>query len=1130
MTRRICLPLSLAVLFLTCAVPALAQFQAVIQGTVIDASGAVVPGAKVTATNQETGKVSTTITSGEGFYRISALAPGTYTVVAEASNFKKATYSNIKVDAETPRGLDPKLQVGNVQESVQVTAEAPEIETENGNVVSSLSTLQINRLPQNGRDPYELLRLTPGVFGTGARDGAGSASFLPNGVGPGGSNTSIFQTENQVQISANGQRVSSNSYQIDGVGVNSQTWGGAAVVTPNQESVKEVTVSSSSYSAEDGRTSGAQVKVVSKNGTNAMHGSLFGKYDEPGLNAFNTYASGFGTLKPKRVETKSRQFGGSIGGPIKKDKLFYFFSYEGLRVSSNNTGTAWVETPQYRALVTQLRAGGNTAKIFGLPGIAPRIVTVQTPSCQVFNNDPTRCRVVAGGLDIGSPIGATGSYVSLGNPTGGGFDGIPDIQFVQFVAPQKQSGTQYNGRVDLVAGKNQFAFSTYISKLNDMGADPTSGAGRPIDDVTKLPQNTAAMVSWIRTISDTMLNEARFNVTRFAYNQVANNGGTNFGIPRIQVEGMPFDRIQMGPIWSETTPGIFAENTFEFRDTLTKVLGVHALKFGIQLTREQNNNNLDGGARPLYSFSGLFNLANGTPIFEQINADPRTGGPPVAQRYFRTPYYGGFVQDDWKVRPNLTLNIGLRYEYFAPLHEANGTLSNLTFGPNGLIDSVVKPTSNLYHTDRNNFAPRFGFAWSPAWFAGKGVFRGGYGLSYNRLPNQIFQNTRGNPPYFARYSICCGTSSSDFSTPFAGGTITYVLGSSASPFSYPVNPALAQGIDSVTGAAKGGAVEIYGSPQNMPNAYVHTYSLETQYQFPANLTMTLGYQGSIGRKLIRLVNQNFLQKPSPNWYAVYFPTPDVNSSYNALNARLTRRFSHGLQFDAIYTWSKSMDFLSNEGPGSSTNQTDPAHLRTEKGPSDFDHTHSIVFSAIYDIPLFRTRNDALGSVLGGWTISTIVTAYTGFPWTPVTGRQQSVPITGANTIGPTRPIAYLGGAGFDSSNSTFMMPNGNFPGGGLKYFDVSKPGPPGIGRNSFRGPGYRAIDLTLGKRTRLPFLHIGEDANLDFRANIFNVFNTLNLAPFGFATSSTFIEDSHFGQAESALAGRVVEFQARFSF
>ena len=636
-------------------------------------------------------------------------------------------------------------------------------------------------------------------------------------------------------------------------------------------------------------------------------------------------------------------------------------------------------------------------------------------------------------------------------------------------------------------------------------------------------------MTWNRVISPTTLNEARFNATRFALNQVESSSETNFGIPRIEVEGLPFDRIRFGAPRGEASPGIFAQNTYEFNDTLSKVFGNHAMKFGASIRKEQDNNNLVGGARPLFSFVGLFNLANDTPIFEAINADPRTGSTADIQRYFRTTNYAFFAQDDWKLRPNLTLNIGARYEYFTPPSEKEGRITNLEFGQRGLSDSRVVIRDRLFEPDRNNIAPRLGFAYSPARFNDKLVLRGGFGISYNRIPNVLFANTRGNPPFLSRYNICCGTASSDFGTPFVNGQILYALGSSNSPFSFPANPVLAQGIDPATNGPAVGEAEIYGAPNEVPNAYVYAYSFEGQYDLPAKLVATLGYQGSSGHKLIRLVNQNFLFQRSPRFFAVFFVQPDVNSNYNAMNARLTRRFSDGLQLDAIYRWSKSIDTLSYEGPGGETNQTNPGDLASERGPSDFDVRHHFVFSGLYDLPFYRGRKDTLGKILGGFQINGILTAHTGFPWTPKI--ENSLRQPGGDFIGPIRPTRYFGGALNDTSDEAFIRPGGNFPGGGAQYFDISSSGQPGIGRNSFRGPRYMVVDLSLVKQTGLPaFLRLGEAANLELRANFFNAFNQLNLEPFRFFSSGVFANRPNFGQAERALAGRVIELQARFSF
>jgi hypothetical protein len=1149
-----------------CSTAVLAQFKAGIQGIVADASGAVIAGAKVTLVNKETGRKSEVTASSDGLYRFSSLAPGAYKLTVEREGFKKKELENITVSAEGVASVDVMMETGVVSETVTISSEAAAaIEKENANVSRAISTVEIRQLPQVGRDPYELLRLAPGVFGDGARAGNGNAVNLPNTTGPGGSNNSIFQTENQVQISANGQRLSANNFQIDGVSVNSFNWGGAALVTPNQESVKEIRVLANSYSAEDGRNSGAQIRVVSQNGTNNLHGSTFIKYNSPKLNAFNKYG-GPNNAARVRVNDYLRQFGGSLGGPLPlprfgqggkatfggKDKSFFFFSYEGLRNSSNNVGRSYVETPQFRQLALQLRPNGVTAKVLSAGGVEPRVLNVLTPSCGIFNNDAARCRVVGNGLDIGSLTGATGQYVSLGNPTGGGLDGIPDIQEVQFALPGRNRGNQYNLRLDFTpTEKDTFAFSTYLTRLNNFGSD-SDAQGRPIADLPFKPFNTSGTFLYTRVFSATLLNEARFNATRFNIDQAADAADVNFGVPRVEVEGLPIGgRIRFGAGRGEGTPGIFAQNIFEFSDTLSKTAGAHALKFGVVARKEQDNSDLSGGSRPVYSFSGLFNLANDTPIFEGINADPRTGDPADAQRYFRTPYYAGFAQDDWKVRPNLTLNLGVRYEYFAPLTEKNGKLANLFFTPGNLVAAQVRPVDRLYNPDRNNFAPRFGFAYSPRWKIGglfkegQSVIRGGFGVAYNRIPVAPLNNARGNPPFFARYNLCCGTASTDFGSPFAGGTILYALGSSNSLTSYPRNPALGKGIDPVTGGAKSGAVEIYGIQQDARTPYVYVYSLEVQHELPYALTATAGYQASAGHKLVRLTNQNFLYKNSPAFFASYFSMPDTNSNFNALLLSLSRRFSKGLSLQANYRFSKSIDQLSYEGPGFVTNQTFPQDNSTERGPSDFDVKHFFTLSGVYDLPFFR-GNSFVAKAFGGWRISSILTKRTGFPFTPVVGGCTSTP--GGPGLCPVRPQGYTGPSDIDTSNDAFI--NGtNFPGGGAPFFVVFKQAdgsiaPPGIGRNSFRGPNYFNVDFSLVKETRLPKI-LGEGANLELRANFFNVFNKLNLGSFDFGSNAVTIgnfdaganngqgrvnNNPNFGKANTGLAGRVIELQARFRF
>ncbi len=1157
-----------------------AQFKASLQGTVTDSAGAAVVGATVVLTSNENNRDVQTITSDDGFYRFNGLAPGDYKITVTQTNFKQKSVENYSINAETAQGLDIVIEAGGgISESVTIEADSAQpLRTEDANIDNTLTTKEILRLPQTGRDPYELARLTPGIFGDGARGSNGAATGLPNSPGPGGSNSSIFQVENQVPISANGQRVSANNFQIDGVSVNSQTNGGGAIITPSQEAVKEVTISSSSYSAEDGRNSGALVKVVSQNGTNEYHGSGFFKYNGPELNAFNKFPGA-----RQRVNDHLRQFGGSIGGPLPflnfgeggpfaisgKDKLFFFFAYEGLRNSTTTTSDAYVETAQYRNLVRTLRPNGVTARVFGAPGIEPRIATVLPTSCAAAGFGSNRCREVGGGLDLGSITGTLNTYLPFGNQIGGneiggGFDGIPDVQFVRLRNPSSFKGNQFFTRVDFNATeKDSIAVSTFFTPTSRVGTD-VAGRSRQLGDIISEPLNFSTALIYNRNISATKFNQARINYSGFSFNEVESNPNANFGIPRIEVEGLPFDRIRFGAPQGENTPGILSEKSIDFSDTFNWIIGNHALKIGTQLRFDFNNTSIIGGARPIFSFVGLFNLANDTPIFEGINASPINGAPADAARDYKTNNYAFFVQDDWKVRRNLTLNLGLRYEYFPPIKDKLNRQSNIVFGPNGLVDSKVVVVDQFFKPDKNNFGPQFGFAYGPGFLNEKGVIRGGFGIGYNRIPSVVFINSRGNPPFFARFGICCGTAGpaggDGFGTPFVDGQILYALGGSNSPGSFPANPRLGGGINPATGAPFNGQVEIYGSTQDQPNAQSFRYSLEGQYQLPANLTATIGYQGSRNKNLIRLVNQNYIfAQRNPAFRDVYLPTPDVKSSYNALLATIERRFANGFQVQANYRYSKSLDNLSNEGPGFVTNQTFPVDNDSEYGPSDFDVKHNFNLFGLWDLPIFRKRDDLVGTFLGGFQVSGIVTWHTGFPFTPVVGGP-GVRSPSGQEFGPFRPVAFSGGNGNDTSNETFLNGNGNFTGSFITGANcINTPGgcnriflttlnrnaagestflinPPGIGRNGFRGPRYFNLDLSLSKRFNLPKgLRLGEDSGLDLRVNLFNALNTLNLANFGFASNSTRINNGDqpnlsFGRATGGLSGRVVELQARFNF
>ena len=1170
-----------------------AQYGASLEGTVTDKSGAVVGGATVTITNQATGVSRNSVTGDSGFYRITGLPPGRYKVDVDAPSFKKSSTPNVDVVAEAVNAANVTLETGSASETVNVTASAEGLETEGASIGGTITAQQVVDLPTFGRDPYTLLRVTPGVFADASRQGNGNSLTLPQQVGPGGSNSQIFQTENQVQAIANGQRVSANNYMLDGVSINSLEWGGAAVITPNVESIQEIAVVATSYSAQDGRNSGAQVKVISKSGTNNLHGSAFFKYNGQNLNAFNKFygptnvalssitcetgtSSQFTIVAshcPDRADQKYNTYSGSLGGPIIKNRLFFFFSYEGTRLKNTvPVRSVKLETPQFEQYVVAQNPGSIAAKLFSTPGITPRISTTV--------GSPTDCCSLIPGYGNGrwySP------GIAIGQAVGNGPDGIPDWGEFDLTVPNSSSGNQYNGRVDYTKGNNIFFVNTYIVRLNNF-----NGGQRPIDDLSLLPHNYVATAGWTRVISPTIVNEFRVNFTRYDYDQTQPTGQTNFGIPQIRlfdfdIGGFNSNDNLIGIGQSGATPGALAQNTYGLADTFAWQRNKHAFKFGFEGRRQQNNNNEPGAQRPQYQFRGLLNLANDACCFyEQVQVNP-TGGALNGQRYYRDSDYGLFVQDDWKVRPNLTINLGLRWEYFTPLSEAKNTFSNYVFGSQGYINgSVCGPIApltrcsngnQLYQPDRNNFGPRIGFAWSPDLYQGKVVFRGGFGIVYNRNGDVVYDNIRQDTPFSALAAACCFFDPGPIVGPPPGSNILYSLGANRQANSYPLNPAFSHGVTAQGALCSDAAcdttnqVSLFGALPHEPTPYVYVFSYQAELQPIRDWVFKLGYQGSRSRKLVRTIDLNRLmpgdtfdgsldqfQSTSADGTAcgstnpacpvahatgnhlfsnLYFPLPDVNASYDAAIFTATHRFNHGLQVDATYSWSHAIDTASYE---LGFQQTDPSNQLINRGSSDFDVRNNFVMDALWEVPIFRSRHDFLGTALGGWTITGIMSKHSGFPYSALLGACDVNHDRNGDGYCPDLPFKYTGGviqspSKQDWINGVFPNPQASFPGATFIPADSVK-GPGCRCRNIFSGPGYTAVDVTLGKAFALPRVaFLGEGSKLEIRANAFNVFNILNLTPLIPATSSTdILNTTNFGRSSDGLAGRVIEFQARLSF
>jgi hypothetical protein len=1160
------------------------QFRAGIEGTVTDRTGAAVKGAKITVTSQETGASQDVTTGDTGFYSVSHLAPGLYTVTASFAGFKTNVIKDVQVNAESTAGADLVLQPGALTEQVLVNGDTlSALDTEDASLSGTITTAQVEDLPQFRGDPFELLRLTPGVFGLGARASNGDSTNLPGYSGVGGSNRSIFQVENAVQVSANGSRVEANGYQLDGVSTNSQGWGGASVITPNEESVKEIKVEVSPYSAENSHGAGAIVEVVSQNGTNNFHGSAVLRIHSPGLNAYNRWGGPFGG-SPNRDNQILHNVLGSLGGPIWKNKLFAFFSFEHMKTGgAQYRASSWVETSQW---ISKLPSGSLAAKIFSVPGSGFTNPKILTSTCALLGlaEDPNgpghvgTCQTVTGGVDLGSNTGTAGTLVQnnttypSGNTysIGGGLDGSPDVALVEYDGMNDNiKATQFNGRVDYnVTSKDLVAFSLFYVPQNKTFLPGGWVDGRQYNTFHTDAVNETAALLWNRTIGPSMINEARMNVTRWYFDEIKSNSLAPFGLPKNNIS-IPQNGISTGFPFG---PGVFYQTTYTFRDTLSKVHGSHVLKFGGEYDKEQNNSANTGGAVPSFDFNNLWSFGNDAPIDEGTTTfNPKTGVPTDFRKYIRVSAYGFFGQDTWKVRSNLTLTLGLRYDYFTPIHEKYGRLSNIVLGQGAatLTGATIQTGGNFTNPSRHNFGPQIGFAWSPKRLMGhefnsKFLLRGGVGLAYNRVQENLLLSAVGNPPDF-------------ISTNFATNEVVYGMSSGGvhSFSGFPANPAAILTFDPNTGlpqptSSHYAAPDINGAVRNLATPYTWHYSLEGQYDLGHSWLAAISYQGSQSRKFARSINDAlFYAIPTglntitnttvPLMNSVNIVQTDVNAHYNALLTRISHRLSKGLEMSASYRYSKSMDQCSSDA---TCNMTDPFSLSSETGPSDFDVTHSFTANALYELPFFKGRHDLLYTVAGGWKLGAILTLNSGFPWTPtfqygsnactMLKSQRHYAANDSNCI--FRAAAYLGGAKSNYSTSTFQQQGGNFPGSSLTYFSPAVdprtftiPPVPAVGRNSFRGPRYTGIDMSFGKRFTLPKMRIfGENAGFEIKANAFNVFNKLNLAPFSFNSDSTRVgtgdfttsgsmlysatANSNFGRATGALGGRVIEFMGRFSF
>jgi hypothetical protein len=1166
--------LLLVALFALCQLPAEAQFNASLSGTVTDPTGAIIPGAKVTLTDKATNQTRTYVSTATGLYIFNGLAPDQYSVTVERDGFKTKEVGQVVLIPEQPNVLNVQLEVGGVQQTVTVNGSAaPLLDTGTATTSATISSNEVQHLPSFNRDVFQLAQLVPGAFGDASQGSGGGSYELPGNQGPGGSGVTaagIFQTENGPQIQTRGGQYETNGISIDGISTVSAVWGGTSVITPSEDSVDSVKVVSNSYDAEVGRFSGGQIQVTTKSGTNDLHGSAFFKVSRPGLNAYQRW-NGLGSDVPgtaasrglNRDESRFNNYGGSLGGPFWRNRIFGFFNYETSPYSASATAQGWYETSQFDQ--TAAPSGSIASSYLGYKGegVASSGIIQRTCS-QIGLQEGVNCATTPGGLDIGSPLKSPlgtqdptygGSANSPG--VGSGLDGVPDIAFFNTVNPTNTSQSQYNGRLDAQATQNDHVtFTIYWVPIT---TTDYQGPIRSANLWHHTQVNDAFSLIWNHTFSPTLLNQARANAAGWRWNEVTSNPQEPFGLPQDNI-GNVNDSSCGGSACSFGTanfqyfgaPGPTDLNqwTYDYNDTLTKIIGRHSLKVGGDLTRLYYLNNAVYAARPTFTFRNLWDFANDAPYSETGQFNALSGVPTSNREDNRLNIWGAFVQDDFKVRPNLTLNLGLRWSYFGAFYAKQNNLDVLRYGSGNsfLTDLNVRVGGSLYNPQKANFGPQIGFAWQPAESVNRLVVRGGFGINYNQNEIAILANGFDNPPNVVDKNFCCSTPTSN--TP---GILYETATNIKSVFGYAPNPATITAFSS-NNLPTSGVTSVTGFPANPKTIMNYHYSLDMEYQFPFETIATLGYQGSLSRHLLIQANYNAIAAAqgvplNPVVNSLDYYSNSATANYNALIATLKHDFAHGFNVEAQYTWAKSMD--ENSGPY----QEDPYPYDSHYayGRSDYNVADAFKLFGLWQPVLFHGDRSWVEKVAGGWSLSGIFNWHTGFPFNPIYNANTSGGLYyNGSGYSQLRPAAYLGGAGKSTGNSTFMQAtNPNYNGNGTTYFapPVFANGPtfpavaaapaPGIHRNSLNGPGYNDADASLTKAFGFPSNRIlGERARLEFRADFYNLFNKINLNtqnidntlgsvnPDGTVSSV----NPDFGVARTALGSRTIQLQSRFSF
>ena len=1016
MTRPLWL-LLLNVLLSLVALPSAGQsVSSEIEGTVNDPSGAVIVGADVTATNLETGVVRSTVTDGNGSYHVDGLSAGSYQLRIEHAGFKVNKLTNITLLVNQAAVLDATLEVGSTTEEFTIVGETPLVETTTAQMSSVVTATGLSELPLNGRDLFQLTELQTGV--------------APSTNG----GSSLWSEGNMSKASAQGTRPTMNNVTLDGGDINDPGYnvppGGPAGAQLGVEAVREFRVVLNTYSAEYGRNGGANVQFVTKSGTNNLHGSVFEFFRNAALDATNY----FDTLGKPAYERN--QFGVTLGGPIVKDHTFFFINYEGLRERKGITTNISVPDDNARQGLLPSVNGSSLVNVGVSPTSALFIGLYPHPNGPELINDG-----VPSGLAL-----FTGSEVQT----------VREDYAVLRIDQTIGNKDQIFGRYVFDDGSGIFPFQST--------AIPGFPGKRPI-------RNQYFMLSWQRSIANHLLNEAKFNFNRTRYLAEVDN---TYPISISLVPDRALGVILIGGLPALGNNLVYplgsTSNTFEGIDNLSWEHERHSLKFGVDAKRMQINGPFDFGTNGEYSFTGSAASTTSNPTFEAflrgipafyIGTDPALSD---SDRGFRQTYIGLYAQDDWRITPNVTLNLGLRWEYSSIPTEAEGRISNFH---DVFTDKapIVGPLWSSVPLDL--WSPRFGFAWSP-FRDGKTVVRGGFGIMRDQIWSNLYFDVRFYRPFF-------GALISESPNFLAPPTSIAALGGSTSP------------------------VGVFGITFNPQFPYYEQWSLNIQRQLGRDSVLQIAYVGSHGVHLPRAGEANPYEPTlghnlNPNFGSTPQIVTDATSDYNSLQISLQRRFVKGLSFQGSYTYSHSIDTASGafpsdwvSEPGVSQNFFD---LNADRGSSAFDRRNVFIGNLLYDLPFGpgqrwgRGERGATGKLVGGWRVGIIGQLLSGVPFTPVLGFNNSLT---ASSFPADRPDIKSG-----------VNPCNAVTGNVSQWFDptiFTLPDTPdaagnifgNAGRNSLCGPSLKEFDFSLIKHAQL-----SERVSLEFRSEFFNVFNHPN--------------------------------------